>query len=59
MIGYITLLNPLTYIMEGNRSAALGPSEYIPFWISFALWLFILLCAGDGIRRLKKRLDCV
>ena len=58
--GYINLLNPLIYAMEGLRASVLGPEQYLPFWICFfVLWICIFFCAIDGIHRLKKRLDCI
>ncbi len=58
--GYLTLLNPLMYVMEGMRSAMLGPTGYLPFGMSvLALILFTLVLGWDAIRRLSKRLDCV
>lgn len=58
--GYINLLNPLIYVMEGMRAAMLGPEGFLPFWFSFMmLLLFTTFFAWDAIRRLKKRLDCV
>lgn len=59
-LGYLHLVNPLLYVMEGMRAAVLGQEGYLPFWGSFsALSGFTLLFAWDAIRRLKKRLDCV
>lgn len=60
VIGYISLINPMVYVMEGMRAAALGQQGFLPFWASFsALWFFIIVCGLDAIRKLKKRLDCV
>ncbi len=60
VIGYVNLINPLVYAMEGMRAAALGQEGYLPFWISMpVLLLFTLACAWHGMRRLQKRLDCV
>lgn len=60
IVGYLSLLNPLTFISEGMRSAVLGPEGYLPFWACFgAIWIFTAVCALDAIRRLRKRLDCV
>jgi ABC-type polysaccharide/polyol phosphate export permease len=59
-MGYLHLLNPLIYAMEGMRSAALGQEGFLPFWFSFGAISAITLVLGfDAIRRLKKRLDCV
>lgn len=60
VIGYISLFNPMVYVMEGMRAAAIGQTGYLPFWLSFgALWIFIIACALHGTSRLMKRLDCV
>lgn len=60
VIGYVSLINPMVYIMEGMRSAALGPEGFLPFWICLlAVSGFTLLFALDGIFRLKRRLDCI
>ncbi len=59
-LGYLHLINPLLYVMEGMRAATLGPAGYLPFWASLSgLALFTLFFAWDAIRRLQKRLDCV
>ncbi len=60
VIGYISLLNPMVYVMEGMRAAALGQGGYLPFWWSFfALWVFIIACAVHAIHLLRRRLDCL
>ncbi len=60
LIGYLSLFNPLVYVMEGMRSATLDPNPYLPFWICpLALGGFILLLGWHGIRTLKKRIDCL
>jgi ABC-2 type transport system permease protein len=60
VIGYISLINPMVYIMEGMRAAALGQKGYLPYWICLVMvWVFIFACAIHAICRLKKRLDCV
>ncbi len=57
---YFDLLNPLTYIMEGNRAAILGDDGYLPFCISVSvLLLFVALFMWQGIRSIKRRLDFV
>lgn len=59
-LAYINLIDPMLYVFEGMRSAALGSEGYLPFWNCFlALWGFILVTGYLGIRRLKKRLDVV
>lgn len=60
IVAYISLANPLLYVMEGMRAACLGQQGFLPFNYSIlALWVFIIACGIDAIRRLKKRLDCV
>lgn len=59
-LGGAVLADPFTYVMEISRAAVLGQSGYIYFWYSFAVLCgFILLCATDATRRLKKILDCI
>ncbi len=58
--GYLHLINPLVYVMEGIRAAMLGQEGYLPFWISLgALIIFTSFFGWDAIRRLQKHLDCV
>lgn len=60
IIGAVLLANPIVYVIEGMRAAALGQAGYLPYWISLlALWGFIFACTTHAIKRLKKRLDCV
>lgn len=60
IIGYVSLANPMIYVMEGSRAAVLGQEGFIPFWISLlTLWAFTAACGVHSIFRLKKRLDCV
>ena len=59
-IAYAICIDPFIFIMEGMRSATLGPEGYIPYWISLcALTTFVVFFAFDGVRRMKKRLGCV
>ena len=59
-LAYIDLLNPMIYIMEGNRAAMLGQQNYISFWICISFIVACTaLCSYNGIKRLKKRLDFV
>ncbi|MBS0622558.1 MAG: hypothetical protein JSR80_06335 [Verrucomicrobia bacterium] len=59
-IGYLCLIDPISYVMEGMRAAILGPSGYLPFWVSFAaLCAFIALLGTHACRRLRKQLDCL
>ncbi len=56
---YPMLINPLLYAMEAMRSAGLGSSGYLPFWICMlAMWAFIFFFTEDATRKLKKWLDC-
>lgn len=60
MLAYVNLLNPVVYVMEGTRSALLGQGNNLPFWFCvIMLIIFSLLCVYIGIKRTKKRLDCV
>lgn len=60
VVGYISLINPMIYVMEGMRAAALGQAGYLPYWVSvLMLWVFIGLCSWHGNRRLKRKLDCI
>lgn len=60
IVAYITLINPMVYIMEGMRASALGGDNFLPFWIDFpVIIVFILGLFWHGSRRLKKELDCL
>ncbi len=60
LVGYLHFINPMVYIMEGSRAAALGQEGYLPFWFCLVMvWIFIFACAFHAISKLKKRLDCV
>lgn len=57
---YIDLINPLVYIMEGMRAAALGQEGSLPYAICVpVIWLFTFFCGWHATRRLQNRLDCV
>ena len=57
---YINLFNPLTYALEGGRAAALDPALSLPYWNCIgALTVFTMLFGYLGIKKLKKRLDCL
>ncbi len=59
-LAYLNLLNPLTYCMEGFRSAILGPIEYLNYWICLTMLLLsTVIVALWGIARLHRRLDTV
>ncbi|MCK4650683.1 ABC transporter permease [Candidatus Babeliales bacterium] len=57
---YILLINPITSAMEGIRTAVLGQSRFINFWLCFLiLSIFTFIFGFLGIKKLKKRLDFV
>jgi len=59
-LAYISLINPMIYIMEGTRAAILGQENSLNFWFcAFMLIGFIASCTALGIARLKKRLDFI
>jgi len=59
-LGYASLLNPMTYVMEGTRAAVLGQEGSLNVWMCIALtFIFSLLFASHGIYRIKRRLDYV
>jgi ABC-2 type transport system permease protein len=59
-IAYISLINPMVYIMEGMRAATFGQEGYLPYCVSLmVIWGFIFLCGAHACKSLKKRLDCV
>lgn len=59
-IGYLHLINPLLYILEGTKGAVLPPEGFLPFgYCVLAVWFFIFVMGYDAIKRLKKRVDSV
>jgi len=57
---YVDLINPMVYIMEGMRSAALGAEGYLPVWLCVpVVWVFTFLFGWHATHRLQQRLDCV
>ncbi len=59
-LGYFALLNPITYIMAGTRTALNGNPEVIPFWVCVvAILLFTMFGYLVAVKRLKRRLDFV
>lgn len=59
-VAYANLLNPYLHIMESYRSTILGPSEYLPLWISIlAMTCFTVLFFVHGAYKLKRQLDFV
>lgn len=60
LLGYLNLLNPLIYVMDGTRAAVMGQTGYLPFWFCVGmLILFTVFCAWHAVYRLKRRLDCL
>lgn len=60
VVGYISLANPMLYVMEGVRAAALGNANYLPFWVCVTvLWGFIFACGSQAIKKMKVKLDCI
>lgn len=59
-LAYLDLLNPLTYIMEGARSATIDSAGSLPFFMCCTMIvLYAMLAAYFGIYWMKKRLDCL
>lgn len=58
--GYLSLLNPMTYVMEGTRAAVLGQAGSLNIWLCVVCTLFFsLLFAMHAVYRIKRRLDFV
>ncbi len=59
-LGYLNLLNPLTYALEGGRACALNPALSLPYWnCVFVLIGFTIIFGYLGIKNLKERMDCL
>jgi len=59
-LAFISLCNPIIYVMDGIRSTILPQEQYLPFWTCMGmLVLFSALFGYIGIQKLKKRLDCI
>lgn len=57
-LGIIAYANPLLYVIEGMRQAALGSSIFLPFWLCItALLLFTCIFSLLSWHFFKKRLD--
>lgn len=57
---YLDLLNPITYILEGARSATIDSSGSLPFELCCIMILFFTCISGTiGIHFMKKRLNCI
>lgn len=60
VLGYIALLNPFLYTMEGMRAAILGQAGSLPLWSCVAAIAgFTVICGWVAIKNVMKRLDCV
>ncbi|NGX56868.1 MAG: hypothetical protein K1060chlam5_01116 [Candidatus Anoxychlamydiales bacterium] len=58
--GYMNLINPVMFATEALRSSVFESKNFVPYWISIlAMLLFTIMFAFLGIKKLKKRLDCV
>lgn len=59
-LAYVTLLNPVVYIMESTRGVILGQSGYLPWQLCVSVLLFfIMVLSAFGIKSMKRRLDLV
>ena len=59
-VGYLHLLNPLIYVLEGTKASILGQTGYLPYWACvFVLWAFTAFFGYDAIRKFKRRIDFV
>lgn len=59
-LAYVSLANPMLYIMEGTRAAVLGQHGSLNFWLCCVmLMLFTVACSWHGLKRLKTRLDYI
>lgn len=60
ILAYCSLVNPITYIMEGLRSSVFNPADSLPFYrCIIMIVLFTVVFGWLGMCRLKKRLDCL
>lgn len=59
-LAYLDLCNPITYILEGGRSATINSSGSLPFMLCCTMILFFAaICSILGIHFMKKRLNCI
>lgn len=57
-LGYVMLVNPLTYITEGLRQALVGGPMFMPFWFcSCMLIILSIICIVATFWFFKKRVD--
>mgnify|MGYP003972863633 CR=1 FL=1 len=60
VLAFLSLANPVIYVMEGYRSTILGPSGSLNFWICISMIaIFSVVFYLRGICLLKRRLDCI
>ena len=60
IIGCVSLINPMIYIMEGMRAAVIGQEGYLPYWVCLIMvWVFNIVLLKHAVFRLKRKLDCV
>lgn len=58
--GFLNLLNPVLYAMEGIRGALLANTKTINFWICcLVLWSYTFFLGYFAVKILKRRLDAV
>ncbi len=58
LLGYLNLANPMIYVTEGLRQAAIGSTQFLPLWICIiALLIFSLLFTLFAFYFFKKRVD--
>ncbi len=59
-LAWLSLANPMLYIMEGMRAAVLGQEGSLNFWLCCVMIIFFTaLCMWHGLKRLKQRLDYI
>jgi ABC-type polysaccharide/polyol phosphate export permease len=60
IFGFLNLLNPVIYSLEGFRAAVMGQKGFLSFYFCFlVLWVFIFLFFLHANFLLKRRLDVV
>lgn len=57
-IAYIMLLNPITYAMEGMRTALFNTPTPLPLWVCFSMLIFFIIMASFWLHHsIHKRID--
>lgn len=60
IMAYFSLLNPLTYALEGSRASLMFTESSLNYWHCFIALIFFTCVFGYiGIKRLMKQLDCL